>query len=108
MLKLSLCLIQYQLRYKKHATVLNSILSNKQANIQIMQYLQTKLGRFFKKSGGGDEDESECPNDDCVYDHTNSAQKYKKPMFWTQVLQVKLPVPSPIQIFDIEKDIQKD
>ena len=51
-----------------------------------MQYLQTKLSSFFRRSGGADDDDSECPEDDCVYDHSNSAKKYKTPMFWTQVV----------------------
>ena len=29
-------------------------------------------------------------------------------MFWTQVVQVKEPLPEPIPIFDLEKDLQKD
>ena len=73
-----------------------------------MQFIQTKLNSFFRKSGGGDDDDSECPNDDCIYDHTSSAKKYKKPMFWTQVVLVKEPCPEPVPIFDIEKDLQKD
>ena len=51
-----------------------------------MHYIQSKLSSFFRRSGGGGDDESECPNDDCIYDHSNSAQKYKTPMFWTQVV----------------------
>ena len=70
-----------------------------------MQYLQTKLSSFFRRSGGTDEDESECPNNDCVYDHSNSAKKYKTPMFWTQVVQVKDRDTEPIPIFDIERDL---
>ena len=29
-------------------------------------------------------------------------------MFWTQVVQVKEPLPEPIPVFDLEKDLQKD
>ena len=70
-----------------------------------MQYLQTKLSSFFRRSGGADDDESECPENDCVYDHSNSAKKYKTPMFWTQVVQVKDRDLEPISIFDVEKDL---
>ena len=73
-----------------------------------MQFIQSKLSNYFRRSGGGEHEESECPNDDCIYDHTNSAKKYKKPMFWTQVVQVKEPLAEPIPIFDIENDLQKD
>ena len=70
--------------------------------------LQTKLSSFFRKSGGEDDDDAECPNEDCIYDHSNKAKKYKTKMLWTQVVQVKEPMPAEIPVFDIESDIQKD
>ena len=73
-----------------------------------MQYLQTKLNSFFRRSGGRDDDESDCLEDDCLLDHGSSAKKYKTPVFWTQVVQVKEPHPEPIPIFDVEKDLQMD
>ena len=58
-----------------------------------MQYLQTKLSSFFRRSGGEDDNDSECPNEDCIYDHGNPTKKYKTQMLWTQVVQVEQPMP---------------
>ena len=71
------------LLHTKYLTKSNSALSDDPEITRAMQFIQSKLSSFFRRSGGGDDDHSECPDDECVYDHSNSAQKYKTPMFWT-------------------------
>jgi len=73
-----------------------------------MEPKQKTLHSYYKREKSNEDESSDALSDDSEYVPNEKTRKYKKPMYWSRVLDVHEVNSRNVRAFDVENDINND